>query len=571
MPLSFIDLSLPMCGSAMLRRAVEDQGGTWVHHDDGKLAEDIVFSKAAGRAPLTPWPDATGVSGLWSDHTQHLPAIHAYREVEYLADQFPDAIFLLTHRDRAEWITLRTLQDDGRALDLAAWHAEIPRQDVAAHWLDEMEAHLEACSAIFRGSDRFVLFDMDRDPPEKLGQRLVFGNAPVEVDPARAETATLSAIKAVLAELESPDILPPPPVFDVDFVDDVARHCHDISGEEGKPSYLAKDTLGYTTSGIVDKDGAPLPMLEQDSPSRIVCDPAARRYQRGHAALIEMIDHGAKPSFWIDMMDARWLGSPGRRHAPARTVVQCRRADVANLTLWPLPGYHTIAPSGAPGGYPIDPLPFTDKIDRVCWLGNITGRMHPDLTPDGRERRNVYNIRDQIAGAQGAELPWDDIIADLMCVPRYRAVHALKDDPDFEIGLVARPKWRAAMRTKPFDGMIHHTVQPIWFYQFKYILSLQGNDTGSNFLPAVASGSLVFKEEDGWELFYTGVFKPWVHYIPISTGATDVKEKLDWARSHQAKCARMVAAARDVYAKLADPVHRREYLGAIADGLNAGQ
>lgn len=212
----------------------------------------------------------------------------------------------------------------------------------------------------------------------------------------------------------------------------------------------------------------------------------------------ELHDHGATPPLYLDMLDARYMGSDGRGIAPRKTVAYNRRHGAPNLTLWPLPGYHTLAPRGAVGGYPVDAIPFENKVDRCVWLGNMTGRMSPVLTPEGRKQRGVYKIRND---AMGKSPDWDAIIADLDCVPRYRAVLTLRDDPDFEVGFVLAPKWKKLARSPAFRNLTYPRQTRTWFHQFRYILSLSGNETGSNFLPAAASNALIVKEEDGWELF----------------------------------------------------------------------
>src|SRR5699024_2437930 len=106
-------------------------------------------------------------------------------------------------------------------------------------------------------------------------------------------------------------------------------------------------------------------------------------------------------------------------------------------------------------------------------------------------------------------------------------------------------------------------------YRFRYILSLPGYDTGSNFLMAANSGSVVMKAEDGWELFYTPLFRPWEHYIPLASDTSDAEEKLDWARRHPDKCRAMVRAANTACAGLADLRLRHATLHRVLDGLGA--
>ena len=85
---------------------------------------------------------------------------------------------------------------------------------------------------------------------------------------------------------------------------------------------------------------------------------------------------------------------------------------------------------------------------------------------------------------------------------------------------------------------------------------------------AANSYSVVLKEEDGWALFYTNAFRPWEHYIPLLLGASDIEEKLEWARANPKACQRMSKSARAVCAKLATPANRRLILLSVLAGLN---
>nr|WP_237422087.1 glycosyl transferase family 90 [Frigidibacter albus] len=111
-------------------------------------------------------------------------------------------------------------------------------------------------------------------------------------------------------------------------------------------------------------------------------------------------------------------------------------------------------------------------------------------------------------------------------------------------------------------------MPPAWFHGFRYLLSLSGRDGGSNFLPAAQTQGVVLKEEDGWELFYSGAFHPWEHFIPLAPGAVDLEERLEWARGNPAACQQMSKAARDVCARIANAETRRAWLRMVAEAAS---
>ena len=131
------------------------------------------------------------------------------------------------------------------------------------------------------------------------------------------------------------------------------------------------------------------------------------------------------------------------------------------------------------------------------------------------------------------------------------------------------------VRQHPFLRSLCARRRPLnWFFKHKYIISLAGYDTGSNFLLAANSNSVVMKEEDGWQLFYTNEFKPWVHYIPLCLGAQDVDEKLAWAMDNQDRCPEISATAQQICTKFAhknmrENILRKVFNAAVQDRSQA--
>ena len=114
---------------------------------------------------------------------------------------------------------------------------------------------------------------------------------------------------------------------------------------------------------------------------------------------------------------------------------------------------------------------------------------------------------------------------------------------------------------------IRDSVGGGYFHRFRYQLTLAGYDHGSNFIGAINSQSVLLKEEDGWEVYYLGRFKPWIHYIPVELYCADIQEKLAWARLNPDRCQAMSLAARAEVRRLANPLARRQILERILDGL----
>lgn len=97
----------------------------------------------------------------------------------------------------------------------------------------------------------------------------------------------------------------------------------------------------------------------------------------------------------------------------------------------------------------------------------------------------------------------------------------------------------------------------------RYVLCPAEAPEADRFLPLVNSQSLLLREENGWEVFWSGLFQPWRHYLPVEAGGGDAPDLLDWARAHPETCAEITAEARATCAALADPQVRRHHLALV--------
>ena len=81
--------------------------------------------------------------------------------------------------------------------------------------------------------------------------------------------------------------------------------------------------------------------------------------------------------------------------------------------------------------------------------------------------------------------------------------------------------------------------------QYKYILSVEGNDVATNLKWIMASNSLVMApipQMESW--FLESRLVPYVHFLPINDDFSDLVEKYHWAERHPSKCEQMVLNAK---------------------------
>lgn len=262
----------------------------------------------------------------------------------------------------------------------------------------------------------------------------------------------------------------------------------------------------------------------------------------------------------VDMADSRKFGSRGWPHPDAPRICYNRRDQGKNIMLWPLAGYHNLDTRHfARPDCKIDEN-YDERIDQIVWRGNLTGISNFLLPERGETGRATHRILGELKSSSYDPDTMERLRDELRGVNRYRFVTDNIDHPDCDFRFVLTPKHQVHADSPLLDGLCDQRRSAKWLRNYKYVLSVSGYDTGSNFFDAVQSGALVFKETDGWELFYTGSFRPWEHYVPVAPGGTDLHEKLDWARNHPAECSEMIANAIHTTRLYADPELREIYL-----------
>ena len=77
---------------------------------------------------------------------------------------------------------------------------------------------------------------------------------------------------------------------------------------------------------------------------------------------------------------------------------------------------------------------------------------------------------------------------------------------------------------------------------YRYQIDIDGNSNSwPGLFQKLLSGSTVLKVTSpyGFEQWYYDRFKPWIHFVPVSSGLDDLVEKIEWLRAHDAE-ARMI-------------------------------
>jgi len=121
------------------------------------------------------------------------------------------------------------------------------------------------------------------------------------------------------------------------------------------------------------------------------------------------------------------------------------------------------------------------------------------------------------------------------------------DHPRCDVGHYHR-KHTDTIWTKPHLS-VHQQLD------YKFILSLEGNDVASNLKWILSSHSLCFMPRPRFETwFMEGRLQPGIHYVALRDDGSDLEEKIDHYLTHTDEARAIIAAAHDWVRSFRNPV-----------------
>ncbi len=558
-----------LCAATFLKRVFALNGYKSLLWHGGRLAEDIIYSKYAGEQPLKRWGDTTFFGCLESIHASNRPLLEAFKEIEFLNDSFPDAIFIFDTRNVDDWIEANLSHNSGNRHKIWVDRTDIGTPELLELWRNDWKTHSLKVFDFFDSNKRFYHFDCDAPSLKNfftfLGSWFEINKHP-RVELLKIPKNSSRHYRPLGKKPNAHNVVIS---RDRAFETSVADYCigniifNNKSVERPDYSPIFAHWNGFKK--ITGSAGQDMPIVLGDD-GNFHSKPLVENLSRVSETLNEIKRIGRKGEIFIDMQDARNFGITGISDIKNPTIVYNRRPKTTNLVLWPLPGYHTLGSKEFVHAFPIDRVEFDQKKDMAGWRGSINGKTIKELNPDVLENRiSGVIVHDFLTATNDHEI--EKYYQELMALTRFSLVSRSLFSENID-ALLIYDKRLNPLRKHPLIKMLCTKRVPLnWFFKFKYILCLSGYDTASNFFAAANSNSVVLKEDDGWELFYTGEFKPWEHYIPLEKGALDVEEKLEWAKSNQSRCKEMSAASREVCAKFANRAARENILRSVFDAV----
>lgn len=136
------------------------------HHnlDGWNLALNMEKNSLAGKAILAGFDDADAYSDLTYLSDAHY--IEGNRYFEALHAEYPDAYFILQTRNEDDWI--RSRFNHYLFASRVCTALKLAPDVLEPYWRDQLESHTRRAKAYFRDYDRFMCFDIDRNPIDDL-------------------------------------------------------------------------------------------------------------------------------------------------------------------------------------------------------------------------------------------------------------------------------------------------------------------------------------------------------------------------------------------------------------------
>lgn len=137
----------------------------------------------------------------YSSSTRLIEANRFFREFHHA---FPDAYFIFNDRPVEKWIRSRINHVSSRSGSLLANQSavlKLPPEAVIEYWREAYAAHKAAVCDYFAGNPRFMVFDIESDPPAKLAGKLA---GDFRLDPSKWKHYGLSRTPAPAGSIVGP-------------------------------------------------------------------------------------------------------------------------------------------------------------------------------------------------------------------------------------------------------------------------------------------------------------------------------------------------------------------------------
>lgn len=216
--------------------------------------------------------------------------------------------------------------------------------------------------------------------------------------------------------------------------------------------------------------------------------------------------------------------------------------------LWPLRGYTAIESKNFGHNINLNDRMWEQKMDKAVWRGTVTGLGVYDMLPKQIDSLIVKSLvaTDPISGRV------------IPKANRLQLVSKFYSDKSVNIGLSSLGQTDEKAREYLCElGFLKPFLSQKEILSYKYLIVVDGNTFASQLPWSLHCNSLVLMVSPTWESIVAGV-EAWVHYVPLATDFSDLKEKINWCRENDRQCKEISRAATELM---------RHYYGAEKENM----
>jgi hypothetical protein len=174
LPMKIFQIGFNKCGTRTMHHYLRANGISSVHWDNGRLAQRMFANLANGDDLLTGYETFDAFTDMEFLDSTGLCYLEANKLFPYLAEKYPDAVFILNTRDREDWIRSRLAHGSEPYAERQMTYFNVTsEEELAERWRADWERHHRRVTEFFAGKPyRFFVCRIETDLPHLFNKVL---------------------------------------------------------------------------------------------------------------------------------------------------------------------------------------------------------------------------------------------------------------------------------------------------------------------------------------------------------------------------------------------------------------
>jgi hypothetical protein len=258
-------------------------------------------------------------------------------------------------------------------------------------------------------------------------------------------------------------------------------------------------------------------------------------------------------TFVMSLTDGAYWSFNQRSDTAGYPIIQfARDRDDSGAVLFPLDHkYMGVGSVNLPLTIDEIDIPFDRKKDMAVWRGRLSGTTRRNGGTSYAEKLIPSLL------AARTEEEFSAIIQKNLHHKRILLCERFSNDPDFDVAITGPGafyydeslpcmQWPSARRLLGPRKSVREQLE------YRYILCVAGNDFPSGLYWALASNSVVLMPDPVWRTPLDFGLEAWTHFVPVAEDFSDLRQKLEWCRSHRTEVQEIVQRAKAYCRTLCD-------------------